>query len=99
MNVATSFEAFLQVVAAVMTQPTGVKFRKLITGWVSAPRRTILGMVQAWGTDRHHAVFHRLFSAARWSIDRARLTVFDLITEQMPHVFLTIDDTLSPRFD
>jgi len=98
MDVATSFDSLLQVVAVVMTEPTAVTFRELITGWVLAPRQTIMGMVRASGTDRHHAAFHRLFSTARWSIDRAGLAVFDLITKDMQTVFLTVDDTLLPRF-
>ena len=98
MDVVTSFDALLQVVAAVMTGPTAETFRTLITGWVLAPRRTIRGMVRACGTVRHHAAFHRLFAAASWSIDRSGLAVFDLITRGNPEVFLTVDDTLLPRF-
>ncbi len=97
-DVATSFVPLLQVVAAVMTEPSATTFRTLITGWLLAPRRTVLGMVRACGTERHHASFHRLFASARWSIDRAGLAVFDLITVGMRTVFLAVDDTLLPRF-
>ena len=38
------------------------------------------------------------FAAARWSIDQAGLAVFDLIARGSRHVFLTVDDTLLPRF-
>ena len=98
MDVATSFDGLLQVVAVVMTGPSAETFRTLVTGWVLAPRRTIVGMVRACGTERHHAAFHRLFAAASWSIDQAGLAVFDLVTGRMTNVFLTVDDTLLPRF-
>lgn len=98
MDVVTSFDALVQVVAAVMTGPSADTFRTLIIGWVLAPRRTIIGMVRACGTERHHAAFHRLFAAASWSIDQAGLVVFGLVTSGMTHVFLTVDDTLLPRF-
>lgn len=29
--------------------------------------------------DKHYSSYHRVFSAARWSLDRAGLAVFDLI--------------------
>jgi hypothetical protein len=97
MDIATSFLPLLQVFAAEMTKPTFQTFTTLITGWVFAPRRTILGMVRASGSDRHHAAFHRLFAAARWSIDGVGLKVFDLVTANMQTVFLAGDDTLLSR--
>lgn len=98
MDVATSFVPLLQVVTAVMTEPTAATCRTLMTGWLLAPRRTILGMTRACGTDRHHAAFHRLFATASWSIDEAGLALFNLFTSGMETVFLTVDDTLLPRF-
>lgn len=98
MDAAASFIPVLQVMTAVMTAPTAETFRTLIVGWLMAPRRTIMGMVRGSGTDRHHAAFHRLFAAARWSIDKAGLAVFNMVTWGMTLVFLTIDDTLLPRY-
>lgn len=98
MDVASSFVPLLQVVSAVMTEPSAATFRLLIAGWLLAPRRTILEMRRACGSERHHAAFHRLFASARWSIDQAGLAVFDLITTGMQTVFLAADDTLLPRF-
>lgn len=97
MDVATSFIPIVQVLASVMTIPTAETFLTLVGGWLMAPRRTILGMVRASGAERHHSAFHRLFAAASWSIDKAGLAVFDLITTGMRSVFLTVDDTLLPR--
>lgn len=98
MDVANSFVPLLQVVTAVMTEPTAATFRMLIAGWVLAPRRTIQGMRRACGAERHHAAFHRVFAAARWSVDQAGLAVFNLITAGLADVFLAVDDTLLPRF-
>lgn len=97
MDVATSFLPVLQVFAAEMTRPTFQTFLILVSGWLLAPRRTILGMVRASGTLRHHAAFHRLFASACWSVDAVGLAVFDLVTGRMSTVVLSIDDTLIPR--
>ena len=97
MDVATSFLPLLQVFAGEMTQPTFQTLSTLVTGWIFAPRRTVLGMVRASGAERHHAAFHRLFAAARWSIDRVGLAVFDRISAGMQTVFLAGDDTLLSR--
>lgn len=97
MDIATSFLPLLQVFAAEMTKPTFQTFTTLITGWIFAPRRTILGMVRSSGSERHHAAFNRLFAAARWSIDLVGLAVFDRITRNAGTVFLAGDDTLLPR--
>jgi hypothetical protein len=97
MDVATTFLPVLQVFSMEMTAPTFRTFLTLVAGWLVAPRRTILGMVRASGTDRHHAAFHRLFAAARWSVDRVGLAVFDLVACGMTTVFLAVDDTLLPR--
>lgn len=98
MDVANSFVPLLQVFTSVMTDPTAATFRTLVAGWLLSPRRTILGMVRACGTDRHHAAFHRLFASASWSVDAAGLAVFSMITAGMKTVFLAVDDTLLPRF-
>jgi hypothetical protein len=97
MDVATSFLPLLQVFAVAMTQPMFQNLMIVATGWVFAPRRTVCGMVRASGTTRHHAMFHRLFASAGWSIDRVGFTVFDLVTSGMQTVFLCGDDTLLSR--
>lgn len=97
MDVANSFVPVIQVLATVMTTPTADTFQTLVGGWLMAPHRTILGMVRASGVERHHSAFHRFFADASWSIDRAGLAVFDLVTTSMQSVFLTVDDTLLSR--
>lgn len=98
MDVATTFLPLLQVFAYEMNQPTFQSFTTLVAGWLLAPRRTIIGMVRASATDRHHASFHRIFASANWSVERVGLAVFDLITQNLGTVFLIVDDTLLPRF-
>lgn len=97
MDVATSFLPLLQVFAAEMTRPTFHTFTTLLTGWLLAPHRTIMGMVRASAEERHHAAFHRLFASAKWSIDHVGLAVFDLVSAGMETVNLVGDDTLIPR--
>lgn len=97
MDVATTFLPLLQVFASEMTRPTFQTFLILVSGWLAAPHRTILGIVRASGTQRHHAPFHRLFASAPWSVDRVGLAVFDLVTAAMSTVVLAVDDTLIPR--
>lgn len=58
MDVATTFLPLLQVFASEMTRPTFQTFLILVSGWLAAPHRTILGIVRASGTQRHHAPFH-----------------------------------------
>jgi DDE superfamily endonuclease len=99
MGIVHSFERLLQVFLLAMTEPTAATFRQLIAGWVFAPRRSLLGMVRTTGALRHHAAFHRVFSAAKWSLDEVGLRLFDLIVRLAPQetVFLVGDDTLISR--
>lgn len=99
MDIIGSFAELLQVFAVTMTPTTSENLRELVVGWVFAPRRTIMGMLRASGSQRHHSAFHRLFASARWSIDRAGLAVYDLIRRFLPQavVFLAGDDTLVHR--
>ena len=99
MDLVNSFHGLLQVFALAMTEPTSITFRELVIGWVFAPRRTVLGIVRCSGTTRHHAAFHRVFAAAKWSIDQVGLRVFDLTLRWAAQetVFLAGDDTLLSR--
>jgi hypothetical protein len=47
---------------------------------------------------KHHSAFHRLFASARWSLDRAGLVVFDLMSPWLGDVVLLAgDDTLARK--
>jgi hypothetical protein len=100
MSLVPSFLDVLQRLAVVMTLPTFDSFRLILSGWVFAPRRTITGMLLAAGAlgRKHHSAFHRVFSAARWSLDRLGLAVFDLLVPWLgERVFLAVDDTLARK--
>ena len=48
--------------------------------------------------DKHFSSYHRLFSAARWSLDAMGLAVFDLIQPFLASVvMLALDDTLARK--
>jgi len=97
-----SFLELLQPLSCVMTCPTFDSFLTVLTGWVFARRRTVTGMILAadavgGGPGRkHHSAYHRLFAAARWSLDELGLAVFGLLVLTLPAavVFVAVDDTL-----
>ena len=102
MDVVSSFAVMLQEFAVVMTTPTLTNFSTLVSGWVFAPRRNITSMIVAAGMAgvKHHSVFHRVFSAARWSLDAFGLAVFRLIEPHLDEhepVLLAVDDTLARK--
>jgi hypothetical protein len=80
-----------------MSEPVFGRFLILLTGWIFAPRRTVTGMMIAAGVAGrlHHAAFHRVFSAAKWSLDQLGLIVFGLLEVLLPEgtVRLSLDDT------
>jgi len=100
MSLVTSFVVFLQPLSVVMTCPSFGNAMTLLAGWVFARRRTITGMIAAAGAVglKHHSTFHRLFASARWSLDRAGLVVFDLMSPWLGDtVLLAGDDTLARK--
>jgi len=101
MNLVTSFVEFLQQVAFVFTVPTFNSFVTILTGWVFARRRVVTRMIQAANAvdSKHHSAFHRVFSAARWSLDELGLAIFALIEPWLDDgaVLLSLDDTLARK--
>ena len=81
MELVPGFMVLLQGLSASMTAPTFASFTTVLTGWIFASRRTVTRMILAAGdvADKHFSSYHRLFSAARWSLDALGLAVFDLI--------------------
>ena len=48
--------------------------------------------------EKHYSSYHRLFSAARWSLDAVGLAVFELMLPWLGEVVLIgIDDTLARK--
>jgi hypothetical protein len=100
MTLVSSFMDVLQEVSFVMTAPTFASFLTLMVGWVFARRRTVTGMIVAADAvdTKHHSSFHRVFAAARWSLDAFGLAVFGLILPWIEGVVdLGIDDTLARK--
>jgi DDE superfamily endonuclease len=97
MSLVASFVELVQPLSFTMSTPVFTRFLILLTGWIFAPRRTITGMLVAAGVagTQHHAAFHRVFSAARWSLDQLGLIVFLLLKGLLPEgtVKLSLDDT------
>jgi hypothetical protein len=105
-----SFVDLLQPLSFVMTAPSFNSFVTLLGGWVFARRRTVTGMIVAadavvamgggGGGGKHHASYHRLFAAARWSIDELGLAIFQLLILPLLRdgvVLLGMDDTLARK--
>lgn len=95
-----SFVDLLQPLSCVMTAPTFQSFMTVAAGWVFARRRTVTGMILAADAvgQKHHSAYHRLFAAARWSLDELGLAVFALLLPLVPGmVLLALDDTLARK--
>ena len=96
-----SFVDLLQPLTCVMTAPTFQSFTTLLCGWVFARRCTVTGMILAARAQgqKHHSAYHRVFSAARWSLDELGLALFNLIAPLLGDgpVLLAIDDTLARK--
>jgi hypothetical protein len=102
-----SFVQFLQPFSRHMTRPTFASFCTLVSGWVFAARHNITGSLraghQAGGrvTGKHFSAYHRVFSAACWSLDAVGLSLLSLILllalASGTTVFLVIDDTLCAK--
>lgn len=101
MSLLPSFLDLLQPLSCVMTAPTFDSFLTVLAGWVFARRRTVTGMVLAAGAvgTKHHSAYHRLFAAARWSLDELGLALFTLMLPLLGDspTFLGIDDTLTRK--
>ena len=81
MSLVPSFVDLLQPLSCAMTCPTFDSLLTVLTGWVFARRRTVTGMILAAGAAvgaKHHSAYHRLFAAARWSLDELGLDFYHL---------------------
>ncbi|MEO6434288.1 MAG: transposase, partial [Tepidisphaeraceae bacterium] len=97
MELVPGFASLLQGLSTTMTAPTFTNLTTVLTGWVFASRRTVTRMILAAGSsaDKHYSSYHRLFSAARWSLDAVGLALFDLLAPCLGEVvMLGLDDTL-----
>jgi DDE superfamily endonuclease len=97
MELVPGFMALVQGLSATMTAPTFASLTTVLTGWAFAGRRTVTRMILAAGSaaDKHWSSYHRLFSAARWSLDAVGLAVLALVEPFLGKVvMLGLDDTL-----
>ncbi len=97
MELVPEFTSVLQGLSATMTAPTFASLTTVLTGWVFAGRRTVTRMILAAGSaaDKHYSSYHRLFSAARWSLDAVGSAVFAVAAPLLGEVvMLGLDDTL-----
>jgi hypothetical protein len=100
MELVPGFVALLQGVSVTMTAPTFASLTTVLTGWVFARRHTVTRMILAAGeaAGKHFSSDHRLFSAARWSLDVLGLAVFGLMQPFLGSVvMLGLDDTLARK--
>ena len=100
MNLVPGFIVLLQALAPTMTTPTFESFVTVATGWVFSGSGTITRSILSAGdlATKHFSSYHRLFSAALWSLDAVGLAVFDLIEPWLGEVvMLGIDDTLARK--
>ena len=100
MELVPSFVTLLQGLSGTLTAPSFRRLTTVLTGWVFARRHTITRMILAAGevAGKHFSSYHRLFSAARWSLDALGLAVFDLMPPFLGSmVMLGLDDTLARK--
>lgn len=97
MALVSSFLALVQPLAAVMTRPTFASWLVLMTGWLFARHRSLTGILLATGAlwqHKHYSSYHRVFSAARWSLDALGLALFSMVLPWVKSVvYLSVDDT------
>lgn len=82
-----------------MTAPTFASFCTLVSGWVLARRHHVTGALRPLQRPpKHHSAYHRVFAAARWSLDAVGLALLQLILASFmagsDSIFLVIDDTV-----
>lgn len=97
MELVPGFLVLVQGLSSTLTAPSFASLTTVLTGWVFAGRHTITRMILAAGSgaEKHFSSYHRLFSAARWSLDAVGLAVFDLMEPFLGNVtLLALDDTL-----
>lgn len=101
MNEASTFLGLLVNFSSMFTAPSLNNFIAIACGWVlCVGRRTISRVIQVGGLNgapRHHSIFYRFFSRARWHADGLGKCVFQLVLKHLDatqSIYLTVDDTL-----
>ena len=106
MELVPSFVELLQPFRRQMTSPTFCSLLTVLSGWVLCRRHTVsaalcCGIAAGAAVTKHHSAYHRVFSAARWSLDAVGLGVLSVAlacaAASGAAVFLVVDDTLCRR--
>ena len=98
----SSFQGLLVNFSSIFTEPSFRNFMALACGWaLGTGRRTISRVIQVAGLgqeeSRHHSIFYRFFSRARWEPDKLGKVILSLVLKLLPEgipIILTVDDTL-----
>jgi hypothetical protein len=103
-NLVPSFLDLLQPFASAMTAPTYASLLTIVAGWAFARRHTVCGglcggLAAGVAVPKHHSAYHRVFAAARWSLDAVGLGLLELVLgcgllAAGGTVFVALDDTL-----
>ncbi len=104
LQVPTSLQGLLSLLAPCFTQPSFQTFSMLVVGMVGRVRDcTVTGMLQAAGLagSWHHSRAHDFFARARWDPDRLGLALLDFLVRVFVKagapIRLAVDDTLFGR--
>ena len=98
MDLVPGFQELLQGLSAVMTAPSFESLRTVASGWLFSGHGIVTRMIVAAGAGatKHFSAYHRLFSAASWSLDALGLALFTMIAPSLPGVVLLgLDVTLA----
>ena len=100
MDLVPGFQALLQGLSAAMTAPSFASLCTIASGWLFSGRGIVTRMIVAAGpgATKHFSAYHRLFSAASWSLDAVGLALFTMIAPSLDGVvMLGLDDTLARK--
>ncbi len=99
----TTWTSLIEYFLSVFTQPTGIIFMQLMTGWIlCTTRRTTTGIIPFADPQRKrpHDAFHRIYPDARWVTSELwRLLTVLLVAVFCPNgvIILYLDDTVFHR--
>lgn len=97
-----AFQSILSGFAPLFTGASYANFTALVGGWIMCVgRHSISRVIQFAGVvgHRHHSVFYRFFSRARWATDSLGFMLVRMALEIVPgkELLLIVDDTLCRR--
>jgi len=99
-NLVPGFQELLQGLTPTLTAPSFASLCTLVSGWLFSGRGIVTRMIVAAGSgaSKHFSSYHRLLSAASWSLDAMGPAVFTIIEPPLGNVvMLGLDDTLARK--